>query len=100
MTVKGQVVSGPVPAPSKVTLSSTVEQGNALSATWNFGDGESETVNTDELQTTKVTHTCTQPGEHPITYTIHTDDLQTPETVTGKLQVEGTEIKEAVRVPS
>ncbi len=55
-------------------------QGNALSVSWNFGDGESETVNTDELQTAKVTHTFTQPGEHTITPTIHTDDLQTPET--------------------
>ncbi len=55
-------------------------QGHALSVSWNFGDGESETVNTDELQTAKVTHTFTQPGEHTITPTIHTDDLQTPET--------------------
>jgi hypothetical protein len=99
MTVKGQAVSGPVPAGSKVTLSSTVEQGNALSTAWNFGDGESETVSTDQFQTTKVTHTFTQPGEHTISETIHTDDLQTPEiTVTGKLKVEGTEIKEAVKI--
>ncbi len=55
-----------------------VEQGNALSTEWNFGDGESETVGTDEFQVTKVTHTFTQPGEHTIIYTIHTDDLQTP----------------------
>ncbi len=100
MTVKGQAVSGPVPAGSKVTLSSTVEQGNALSVAWNFGDGETATVNTDELQVTKVTHTFTQPGEHTFTPTIHTDDLQTPGIiVTGKLKVEGTEIKEAVKIP-
>jgi PKD domain len=99
MTLKGQAVTGPVPAGSKVTLSSTVEQGNALSVAWNFGDGESETVGTNEFQVTKVTHTFTQPGEHTITETIHTDDLQTPEiTVTGKLQVEGEEIKEAVKI--
>ncbi len=98
MMAKGQAVTQ-VPAGTKVTLSSTVEQGNALSTAWNFGDGESETVNTDELQTTKVTHTFTQPGFHTITETIHTDDLQTPEiTVTGKLQVEGEEIKEAVKI--
>jgi hypothetical protein len=55
-------------------------------------------VNTDEFQTTKVTRTFTQPGEHTISETIYTDDLQTPEiTVTGKLTVEGTEIKEARR---
>jgi hypothetical protein len=55
-------------------------------------------VNTDELQITKVTHAFTQPGEHTITETIHSDDLQTQETVTGKLRVEGEEIKEAVKI--
>jgi len=45
------------------------------------GDGESETVGTDEFQTTKVTHAFTQPSEHTITLTIHTDDLQTPELI-------------------
>jgi hypothetical protein len=48
-------------ATQKQMLNQAEEQGNALSTAWNFGDGESETVNTDELQTTKVTHAFTQP---------------------------------------
>ena len=88
-TVKGQAVTE-VPAGDKVTLSSTVEQANALSVEWNFGDGNTETVSTDEFQTTKATHEYKLGGEHTITETIHTDDLQTPEiVVTGKLKVTG-----------
>ena len=86
-TVKGQAVTE-VPAGTKVTLSSTVEQANVLSVEWSFGDGESETVSTDEFQITKVSHEYTLPGAHTITETIHTDDLQTPEIVVeGKLTV-------------
>ncbi|HEY7932419.1 MAG TPA: PKD domain-containing protein, partial [Solirubrobacteraceae bacterium] len=88
-SVQGQDVTE-VPAGTKVTFSSTLEQANALSVEWNFGDGEAETVSTDEFQTTKVAHKYTLGGEHTITETIHTDDLQTPEIVVeGKLKVTG-----------
>jgi hypothetical protein len=98
MTVKGQVVTE-VPAGDKVTLSSTVDQANALSVEWNFGDGDTETVSTDEFQTTKVTHEYKLGGEHTITETIHTDDLQTPEVVvTGRLKVTGGSTTEAVKI--
>jgi hypothetical protein len=97
-TVKGQAVTE-VPAGTKVTLSSTVEQANALSVEWNFGDGHTETVSTDEFQTTKVTHEYKLGGEHTITETIHTDDLQTPEVVvTGTLKVTGGSTTEAVSI--
>jgi len=98
MTVKGQAVTE-VPAGAKVTLSSTVEQGNALSVEWSFGDGDTETVSTDELRTTKVTHEYKLGGEHTIVETIHTDDLQTPEVVvTGTLKVTGGSTTEAVKI--
>ena len=48
-TVKGQAVTE-VPAGTKVTLSSTVEQANALSVEWNFGDGDTETESGYEYQ--------------------------------------------------
>jgi hypothetical protein len=96
-TVKGQATTE-VPAGAKVTLSSTVTQANALSVAWDFGDGATETVSEDEFLTTKAIHEYTLPGEHTITETIHTDDLQTPEiVVTGKLTVTGG-AKEAVKV--
>jgi len=95
--VKGQATTE-VPAGDKVTQSSTVTQANALSVAWDFGDGETETVSEDEFLTTKVIHEYTLPGEHTITETIHTDDLQTPEiVVTGKLMVTGG-AKEAVKI--
>jgi PKD domain len=87
--VKGQVVTE-VAAGGKVTLSSTVEQANALSVEWSFGDGDTETVGTDEFRSTKVTHEYKLGGAHTITERIHTDDLQTPEiVVTGTLMVTG-----------
>ena len=99
-TVKGQAVTE-VPAGTKVTLSSTVEQANALSVEWSFGDGDTETVSTDEFRTTKVTHEYKLGGEHTITETIHTDDLQTPEVVVeGKLKVTGGSTTEAVKITS
>ncbi len=100
MKVKGQAVTE-VPAGAKVTLSSTISQANALSVEWNFGDGDTETVSTDEFQTTKVTHEYKLGGEHTITETIHTDDLQTPEVVVqGTLKVTGGNTTEAVKITS
>jgi hypothetical protein len=100
LTVKGQAVTE-VPAGTKVTLSSTVEQANALSVEWSFGDGDTESVSTDEFRTTKVTHEYKLGGEHTITETIHTDDLQTPEIVVkGKLKVTGGSTTEAVKITS
>jgi hypothetical protein len=99
-TFKGQAVTE-VPAGDKVTLSSTVAQANALSVEWNFGDGDIETVSTDEFRTTKVTHEYKLGGEHTITETIHTDDLQTPEVVVqGTLKVIGGSTTEPVRITS
>jgi hypothetical protein len=100
MKVKGQTVTE-VSAGAKVTFSSTVIQANALSVEWNFGDGDTETVSTDEHQTTKVTHEYKLGGEHTITETIHTDDLQTPEVVVqGTLKVTGGSTTEPVRITS
>jgi PKD domain len=97
-TVKGQAVTE-VPAGAKVTLSSTVEQANALSVEWSFGDGDTETVGTDEFRSTKITHEYKLGGAHTIVETIHTDDLQTPEiVVTGTLKVTGGTTGEAVKI--
>jgi len=88
-----------VPAGAKVTLSSTVEQANALSVEWSFGDGDTETVGNDEFRTTKITHEYKLGGAHTITETIHTDDLQTPEIVVeGTLKVTGGTTGEAVKM--
>ena len=86
-------------AGGKVTLSSTVVQANALSVEWSFGDGDTETVGTDEFRTTKITHEYKLGGAHTITETIHTDDLQTPEIVVeGTLKVTGGSTGEAVKI--
>ncbi len=97
-TFEGQAVTE-VAAGDKVTFSSTVSQANALSVEWNFGDGDTEAVSTDELRTTKITHEYKLGGEHTITETIHTDDLQTPEIVVkGTLKVTGGSTTEAVTI--
>jgi PKD repeat protein len=69
-----ETVSAGVP----VTFSSTMTQANALSVEWNFGDGQTKTVSTDEYQHTEVTHSFVRGGELTVTETIHTDDLATP----------------------
>jgi hypothetical protein len=82
-TVNGEPVSEsePIPINDKVTLSSKLTQGNALSVEWEFGDGTKQTVSTDEYETAEVTHQFTEGGELAITEKIHTDDLATPEVV-------------------
>jgi hypothetical protein len=78
-----------VHAGKEVTLSSTVTGANALSVEWNFGDGSTQTVSTDEHEEISVTHAFTKTGELTITETIHDDDLATPElTRTTKIDVE------------
>jgi PKD repeat protein len=77
-TVSGKPVSV-VPVGTKVTLSSTVTQANALSVEWEFGDGtKAETVSTPEYQNTTVEHAFAQGGKLTIKETIHTDNLTTP----------------------
>ncbi|HXB65506.1 MAG TPA: hypothetical protein VNV42_11600 [Solirubrobacteraceae bacterium] len=73
--------SEPVPISKKVSLSSTLTQGNALSVEWEFGDGTKETVSTDEYEKTEAEHQFTAGGELTVTEKIHTDDLATPEIV-------------------
>jgi len=71
----------PIPSVDSVTLSSTLTQANALSVEWDFGDGTTPTVTTQQYQTTEVTHQFAKGGTLEITETIHTDDLETPEIV-------------------
>jgi hypothetical protein len=73
--------SEPIPISKKVSLSSTLTQGNALSVEWEFGDGTKETVSTDEYEKTEVEHQFTASGDLTVTEKIHTDDLATPEIV-------------------
>jgi uncharacterized membrane protein YgcG len=68
----------PAPVGQKVTLSSNVTQANALSVTWNFGDGSSETVNKPQFRTTKVQHAFATTGTKTVTETIATDNLAEP----------------------
>ncbi len=46
----------------EVTVSSTVKGANALSVEWNFGDGTSQTVSTDEHEEISVTHAFAKTG--------------------------------------
>ncbi len=82
--VAGKVVSE-VPAGTKVTLSSAVMQANALSVEWEFGDGTTEKVTTDEYQQTSIEHVFVKGGNLKFKEIIHTDDLATP-----TLEEEGT----------
>jgi hypothetical protein len=68
----------PAPAGQKVTLSSQVTQANALSVTWSFGDGTTETVNKPQFRTTKVQHAYATTGSKTVTETITTDNLAEP----------------------
>lgn len=70
--------SEPLSPGTPVTFSSTLTQANATSVEWNFGDGETETVETDEYQHTEITHSFARGGELTVTETIHTDNLATP----------------------
>ncbi len=81
--VNGSVISEsePIPMDDKVSLSSTLKEGNVLSVEWEFGDGTKQTVSTAEYETTEVEHQFATSGEHTVTETIHTDDLATPEIV-------------------
>jgi hypothetical protein len=82
--------SEPIPIADDVTLTSRVTQANALSVTWEFGDGTAETVDTRQGQTTEVTHQFTKSGELEITEKIHNDDLATPEIIThSKIDISG-----------
>ena len=63
---------------SEVTLSSKVSQADALEVEWNFGDGTTQTVKTDEYQTTSVKHKYELKGKHTVTETVRLDDLADP----------------------
>ncbi len=82
-SVNGTTVteSEPIPIGDKVSLSSTLTQGNALSVEWEFGDGTKQTVSTNEYETTEVEHQFAAGGALTVTEKIHTDDLATPEVV-------------------
>jgi hypothetical protein len=61
-----------------VTFSSTIEQANAVSVEWDFGDGTTKLESADEYQRTEVTHAFVRGGDLTVKETIHTDDLATP----------------------
>jgi hypothetical protein len=80
----------PIPMEEAITLSSKLVESNALSVEWEFGDGTTASVKTDEHQTTAVEHTFVEGGELQVTEKIHTDDLAEPELVThSKILIEG-----------
>ncbi|HTB71303.1 MAG TPA: PKD domain-containing protein [Solirubrobacteraceae bacterium] len=60
---------------SEVIFSSQVEQADALKVEWNFGDGSTETVSTDEYQSTSAKHKYTTEGTFTVTEKIYSDDL-------------------------
>ncbi len=72
------VSNNPAPLNQKITLSSTVTQGNALSVTWSFGDGTSETVSQPQFHATKVQHAYSTAGTKTVKETITTDNLAEP----------------------
>ena len=65
----------PIPLKDSVTFSSNLVESNALSVEWEFGDGTTQTVSTDEHQTTSVEHKFAKIGTYEVTEKIHTDDL-------------------------
>jgi hypothetical protein len=67
-----------IPIKDAVTLSSNLVDSNALSVEWEFGDGTTQTVTTDEHQKTTVEHTFVKAGKLEIRERIHTDDLAKP----------------------
>jgi hypothetical protein len=73
--------SEPIPISDKVSLSSILKHGNALSVEWEFGDGTKQTVSTNEYEKTEIEHQFATSGELTVTEKIHTDDLATPEIV-------------------
>jgi hypothetical protein len=80
--------ANPAPVGQKVTLSSKLTQANALSVTWNFGEGAPQVVSEPQFQTTKVQHAFATAGEKTVTETIATDNLAQPTvTVSSKVIV-------------
>jgi len=82
ITRSGKPVEGTVPPGTQVKLSSTLIDANALSVTWNFGDGSTESSKENEFLTPESPlHTYASEGEYKVTATIHSDNLTTPELV-------------------
>jgi hypothetical protein len=80
-TVDGTQVgtsTSPAEIGQQLKLSSRVTQANALSVTWSFGDGSSETVEQPQFRTTAVEHAFSTAGEKTVTETIATDNLAQP----------------------
>ncbi len=77
---------------TKVTLAAKVLDANVLSVTWNFGDGDKETVQVapgEQTQTAEVQHKFAKGGKLKVEATIHTDDLASPElTVSTEITVD------------
>jgi PKD repeat protein len=96
-TVNGKSLSETesVPVGTEVKLSSSVTQADALSVKWDFGDGTTETVDSDEQQTTGVTHKFAKEGVLEVTETIETDDLATPTLVVTRKVVVGAQLPKA-----
>lgn len=72
----GESVS--IPIAEEVTLSSELTEANALKVQWKFGDGKETKQETEQYQTTEVTHKFAEGGELEITERIETDDLADP----------------------
>jgi flagellar biosynthesis GTPase FlhF len=90
---------------SKVLLVADVVQANVVSVTWNFGNGEEETVETPtegevehpQRQAAEVEHKFPTPGKVKVKATIHTDDLETP-TLTAELELTNVEGEEPISI--
>lgn len=91
----------PISIEEPVTLSSELVESNALGVEWEFGDGATKSVTTDEHQTTAVEHTFVEGGELEVTEKIHTDDLAEPELVIHrKILIEGPPPKVVAKAPT
>src|SRR5271165_2840778 len=74
----------PVSPNKLVTLSSRVNQADALSVEWTYLNETNhqethEVVSSDELQSTKIVRQFGEGGSFEVTEKVHTDDLATPE---------------------
>jgi PKD domain len=91
-TLRGVPLEGrTVQSGEQVGFSAKLQQGDALTVEWDFGDGTKETVPVVKKPFEPQTkHAFSQGGAHTVTAAIHTDDLATPTvTLTAHVTVEG-----------
>jgi hypothetical protein len=77
--VKGEPLEGrPAGTGEPVTFATELLQADSLDVEWDFGDGTTETVATNQRKKPETSHAFAHAGTLTVTAKIHTDDLATP----------------------